>query len=545
MFFNPLGRASVNPNYKVLATAQLTITDQTDASNLAGNLTIVNGSKSQTYLTGKSNPFNPDWKRNNLVIRPYMIATSITRGPQDNKYNPDLFDPFEYPNLDKPGDLNITNKYIHDIEWYIVDSANNQTKIDVTHNDFKNKFSHEWTYNAKDGQDVRLTDKRTLVIKDNILEKDAIASIVVKFSFNDPFADIRIPVTYEIQINSISTGVGMSKASINSIDGNAFYNAQDNETLRFQSLYFSEGQDVDLDSILSSGSSPGWTVEWFIKTQQGWTLLDPVTQDDNEWNSPGEKLYEIHRIADKDEFGNITRTEKTTNAKGGTVLIITPGLIAGSDIIKLVVTDGNASGAKSTALESVYDYSDPTQCYIFSSNGDKLYKGMNSPGTTMSVVVTYRGELFEENDPRYDTMFDYYWYRIDARGNEVENMYLQNGNIKFINTNDPLYTPENNYPKKMTRSIEIKPNHIDNKATFTVDLLNHQETKTIAFRRNLLRSMPLEDELNDARIILEKAGLDILDNEEVIKTATEIRAYTIAQEDRIIESCNILRSRGE
>ena len=33
MFFNPLNRASIDPNYKVLATAQLTVTDQTDASN--------------------------------------------------------------------------------------------------------------------------------------------------------------------------------------------------------------------------------------------------------------------------------------------------------------------------------------------------------------------------------------------------------------------------------------------------------------------------------------------------------------------------------
>ena len=60
MFFNPLNRASVDPNYKILATAQLTISDQTDASNLAGNMTIVDGSRSQVYLTGSTQPFNPD-----------------------------------------------------------------------------------------------------------------------------------------------------------------------------------------------------------------------------------------------------------------------------------------------------------------------------------------------------------------------------------------------------------------------------------------------------------------------------------------------------
>ena len=222
-----------------------------------------------------------------------------------------------------------------------------------------------------------------------------------------------------------------------------------------------------------------------------------------------------------------------------------PGLIAGSDIIKLVVTDGNTSGIKSSALETIYDHSDPTQCYIFSTNGDKLYKGMNAPGTTMKAVVTYRGELFNDDDPRYETMFDYYWYRIDGQGNVVENMYLENGIIKFIDTSNPSYTAENGYPKKLARSVDIKPNHIDYKATFTVDLLNHQAARISTYRANLLRSMPLEDELNDAKIILERAGLDTLNNEEVIKTAMEIRAFTISQEDNIIESYNILRNRGE
>ena len=170
MFFNPIQpAASVDPNYKVLATAQLTVTDQTDASNLAGNMTVVNGSKSQVYMTGSSQPYNPDYKISNLVLRPYMIATNVYRGPQDNRYNPDLFDPQEYPNLEKPGDINVTTKYIHDIEWYIVDSANNQTKINVEED---NRFSHTWTYRTKDGQDLVLSDKRTLVIKDNILEKE-------------------------------------------------------------------------------------------------------------------------------------------------------------------------------------------------------------------------------------------------------------------------------------------------------------------------------------------------------------------------------------
>ena len=59
---------------------------------------------------------------------------------------------------------------------------------------------------------------------------------------------------------------------------------------------------------------------------------------------------------ERDELGNITRTEKTKNAKGGTLLIIRPDLIAGSDIIKLTITDDTLSDAQSNALENVYDY---------------------------------------------------------------------------------------------------------------------------------------------------------------------------------------------
>lgn len=529
-FFNPLATAA---NYKVLATAQTTITDQTDVSNLAGNLTIVSGSKSQVYITGATQPFNPNWKISNLVIRPYMIATNIYRGPQSNRYNPDLFDPKEYPNLDNPGDAGINSAYIKDIQWYLVDSANNQTLIDVSSD---NRFSHTWTYKAANESDLVLSDKRTLVIKDNILQKDGIASIVVKFSFLDPFAGISIPVTYEISINNLSTGMGTSKATINSLDGNAFYNATDSEQLRFYGEYYSEGIAVDLDERLQSGTS-NTKVQWFIRTSGGWTLLDPVTQDDNEWNKPNKLIYEIHRVASKKPDGSIATTEKTKNAKGGTVLIVRPELVMGSETIRMVVTDDQQSDAQSNALEVIYDYSDPTQCYIWSSNGDKLYKGMNTPGTTLKTVVTYKGTLLEDGDAKYDT-FDYFWYRIDGSGKVVENMYLDNGALAFISTDDPNYTADNGFPRKLARSVDIKPMHVENKATFTVDLLDKVLANAQLYRTNLLRIMPTEDDINDAKVIAADSGISHYDDEEILNTARDIRAFNIAQEENILDTAN-------
>lgn len=538
MFFNPIPKASNNPNYKILATAQLTITDQTDASNLAGNLTVVNGSKAQIYLTGASQPYNPNWKMNPVVIRPYMIATNVFRGSSDDKYNPDLFDPKEYPNLENPGDINVNTKYIHDIQWYIVDSAGNEQAIDVSSD---SRFSHTWTYENKQGEDLLLTDKRSLVIQDNILEKDAISTIMVKFSFHDPFADIRIPVTYETEIKNLSTGLGSSKAAINSMDGNSFYNAETIANLRFGAEYYRDGVAIDLEEKLQSSIS-NLKVEWFIKTNQGWSLLEASTQDNNEWNVPGKaKLYEIHRVLKTDPVtGKITSTEKTLNKKGGTILIISPDLIAGSDIIKLVITDDEQSNFKTSVLENVYDYSDPTQCYIHSSNGDKLYKGMDSPGTELTAMVKYKGNLLEDGDDRYNSLFDYYWYRIDSLGENIENIYINEGGaVKFISTTDPSYTSENGFPKKSKRTLSVKPNYIDYKATFFVDLLDKEKAKAIEYRNNLLKSLPTEDELEVATAMAVQAGFNEYDYDEILNTALDLRAFSLAQEQEIKSMLNI------
>ena len=95
---------------KLKATASVTIVDETDASTLVSNMVVVKGSKNQIYITGQDNPYSPDWTKNNLVIRPFLQASNITKENKSNEeYNPDLFDPAEYPQ-----DL-ITYGYIKDI----------------------------------------------------------------------------------------------------------------------------------------------------------------------------------------------------------------------------------------------------------------------------------------------------------------------------------------------------------------------------------------------------------------------------------------------
>lgn len=528
--------ASANPNYKVLATAQMTITDQTDASNLAGNMTVVTGGKSQVYLTGSTQPFSPDYKTNNLVVRPAMIATNIYRGQVGSRYNPDLFDPWEYPDLTTPNDVGVTRGYINDIKWYLVDSAGNETLIDPNTD---NRFSQTYEY-KKDENSKIITDARHLVIKDNIMAKDQSVSIRINFSFHDPFADLNIPVTYSIDLNCLSTGVGNSKTNILSVNGTSFYNA-DPDKLLFIGEYFSEGEKQDLEQILANATSQT-NVKWFIRTQNkgGWALLDPTTQDDNAWNVPGEeKAYEIHRVTNYDPTSGTYTTEKTTSAKGGTALYVYKGLIAGSDIIKLTVQDSSLDGQTFSSLETLYDYSDPTRCYIHSTNGDKLFKGMNGVGTVIKAVITHNGVLLEDSAPEYNTIFDYYWYKIESDGNTVYNVYLetdpvtQKKTLKEKNTADSDYLADNGWPKKSERSIEVLPQHITNKATFTVDILNHQELARETARTMLFTNLVTEDELLQATAINQSSGLDKLDVDSTMTTAYEMKSFINEQEEVI------------
>lgn len=528
--------ASANPNYKVLATAQMTITDQTDASNLAGNMTVVTGGKSQVYLTGSTQPFSPDYKTNNLVVRPAMIATNIYRGQVGSRYNPDLFDPWEYPDLTTPNDVGVTRGYINDIKWYLVDSAGNETLIDPNTD---NRFSQTYEY-KKDENSKIITDARHLVIKDNIMAKDQSVSIRINFSFHDPFADLNIPVTYSIDLNCLSTGVGNSKTNILSVNGTSFYNA-DPDKLLFIGEYFSEGEKQDLEQILANATSQT-NVKWFIRTQNkgGWALLDPTTQDDNAWNVPGEeKAYEIHRVTNYDPTSGTYTTEKTTSAKGGTALYVYKGLIAGSDIIKLTVQDSSLDGQTFSSLETLYDYSDPTRCYIHSTNGDKLFKGMNGVGTVIKAVITHNGVLLEDSAPEYNTIFDYYWYKIESDGNTVYNVYLetdpvtQKKTLKEKNTADSDYLADNGWPKKSERSIEVLPQHITNKATFTVDILNHQELARETARTMLFTNLVTEDELLQATAINQNSGLDKLDVDSTMTTAYEMKSFINEQEEVI------------
>ena len=532
-------------NYKVLASSQITITDQTDAANLAGHITIVKGSKSQIHMTGTSSPYVPNWSLSDshLVIRPYIIASNINRTIEGQQINPDLFDPWIFPDLSNPGEPSSGAPFINpdQISWTLIDTAGNRTPIEVATESNGTEtegqdFGHIYTYTDSSGSKT-IKDKRQLVIKNNIIEKDSIASIEVRFSFRDPFANIFIPVVYSIELSCISTGAGATKAVINPTNGASFYNGetgtlddQGRNYLLAVAEYYKDGvleSPTTLEQLIENNQI---SIEWAIRsgsTPGGWAILDSLNQDTNPFNDE-ELCYEVCKVTGVTSTGEYT-VQKASRANGATALKIYRGLIAGMDVIRLTITDDRMNGQEASTIQEYFDYSDPTLVEISSSGGEKLVGGsVGQDSTILKAVVRHNGKLLDDDSPDYGEganaaqgIFDYYWYRLSGDSKVTHNMWLDSyGEMHFTDTTSVDYRP-----KTGARKMEINRNHIDKKALFTLDLVDKQAMARAANRASLLQSLPNMIELNEARNINLRNGVAANDRMALMTTAYELKAY--------------------
>ena len=499
----------------ILATASITITDQTDAATLAGGISVVSGSKNQVYLTGSNSPFSPDWTKNNLVIRPYLYASTITRSTgTTNEYNPDLFNPVEYPSLSNPGDSNVSTAYINtnDLFWYVRDANGTETLINPELND---NFSYSYTNNG-----TLFSDKRYLVIKNNFVQKDSFATIICKFSFYDPFAKIHIYQNYEIDLSCLSTGMSTSQLVINPINGTSIYNSFPT-FIELHANFFKDGLPVDVQKEITLADRSS-SLFWFIRSSngQGWTLLDGTKQDDFK------DLFEVHEYTTYDETSNVYGTQPTYNSRGGFCLIVHPGLIDGSNVIKAVFFSSEEN-KEYTALEVVYDTTDDIQAYIHSSNGDKIYQGINSVGTVLTCMIKYQGKILDTNDPKYETDFEYYWFKVSSDGSRTWNIWLDNlGNIMSQELKAESQDVMEMRPS--SRILPIDATDVDNVNMFQCAIIDRVSMTYAQQRDSLFTNNPTEDDLRAASIINNNLGISDDDKEALLNTAYEINAFNIS-----------------
>jgi hypothetical protein len=509
-------------NKNILATASITITDQTDAAELAGGISVVSGSKNQVYLTGLSNPYSPDWKNNNLVLKPYLYATTITKlTGTPAEYTPDLFDPSEYPDLNVSNGVGAT-PYINtqDLQWFIRD-ANGTEKVIDPEVDFN--FSYMYTHNS-----TIFRDKRFLVIQDNFIPKDSFATIICRFSFYDPFAKIFIKQSYEIDMSCLSTGLSTNRLVISSVYGTSIYNNSP-EYIDLFASYFEEGTEIDIQNEIED-STKNATLNWFIRSSAGsaWTLLDGSKQNDEGYEF--KDLFEVRRYTSKEANYNRYFTEETTNPKGGFYLRIHPGLIDGSNIIKAVYKPDAISTDNImvyNALEVVYDMTDDIQAYIHSSNGDKIYQGMNAVGTVLSCMLKYQGQLMPDTDERYNSNFEYYWFKISSDGTKTWNVYMNSqGDLESIEIVDGITTDL----ISTSRVITIDGNDVDKVNMFQCAVVDKSAVAAEELRTRLVKINPTEEDLSIAAHLNAELGIGLDDQESLLNTAYEISAANSSDE---------------
>jgi hypothetical protein len=501
-------------NQTIKTTASITITDQTDVANLVGGLTIVKGGKNQVYLVGSSTPFSPDWKRNNLIIRPYLYASTIVKNAGlANEYSPDLFDSTEYPSLEDVSADGVYTPYINtsNLNWFIRDINGVESLIDP---DIDSRFSYK--------HDTE--DKRYLVIKDNIINKDSSATIICRFNYFDPFAKQNVKQVYELDLTCLSTGQGSNEVIINSINGTTIRNGVPGYVDLYTS-FFKDGVEVDMQGEIENSATSS-RLRWYLRGADGasWILLDNTIQ--NEASYAYMDMFEIRRYVSKDTATGAFTTEETMNARGGFYLRLYPALISGSSIVKAVFKD-STTNREYSAVEVVYDTSDAIQSFIHSSNGDKIYQGMNAMGTTLTCMINYQGTLLDNNDERYDTDFDYYWFRLSGNGTETYTLWLDdNGELQMANMEDN----ENVTLRPTSRVLPIKADHVDTINTFQCVVVDKAAQAAQAARAALLADSPTEEDLMLAAILNEQLGIDESDEVALRNTANEINAYNNSTE---------------
>lgn len=482
------------PFNAVLATSSISITNQSMSAELTGNLTIESGTKNQIYTAGVPAPYSPDWAINNLIITPYCTASTITKTNNELvSYNPNLFDIYEYPDLNDPQyyERNIT--YIKNIKWLLRSASGKETEIVEDEN-----FTFEYKgYN----------DKRFLVIRNNFLPKDTFVTLLCKYDYNDPFTNTLTAQTYSLDLSCIATGQGTDQLLINNVYGTSIHN-NDPEYIDLYVTYFSNGQEIDIQEQLEDPMLQS-SVQWYKRASEedGWLLLDPVNQDNNEFNSADIKCYEIRRYTSTSGPG-IYETEKTYSARGGFLLRIYPALIKSSDVIKAVFNNTNKVRAIFQATEVVYDTTDVIQAYITSSAGDKIYKDVDTNGTTLTCMINYQGQLLENGDPRYGDddysgnqdgqtgLFDYYWFRMSQDGSQTYNLFIDyNGEVQMQKVLDDTELI------KSSRIINIKAQHIEDLNMFQCIVVDKElENKTYNLK-NLEQTLPTEEEINTASLL--------------------------------------------
>jgi hypothetical protein len=142
-------------------------------------------------------------------------------------------------------------------------------------------------------------------------------------------------------------------------------------------------------------------------------------------------------------------------------------------------------------------------------------------------MINMHGNLLLSEDERYETDFEYYWFRISKDGTSTSNVYVNDdGKLEMVEMDNN----DNIELKSTSRSIQITPDDVDFMNTFQCVVVDKAAQQAEMARAALIESSPTEDDLVAAYILNEQLGIDGNDPDALLATAYEINSYNNSPE---------------
>ena len=132
-------------------------------------------------------------------------------------------------------------------------------------------------------------------------------------------------------------------------------------------------------------------------------------------------------------------------------------------------------------------------------------------------MVTYKGELLEDDSPLYNTEFDYYWYKYTLSNDRYVNVF--NNSINDIVENEDLANPIKGMRTLYVDTFDISPE--EKEAEFTLDLVEFGALSAEAAQASYFSNAVTEEDLGIAMQLNSEIGIED-DMEAAIYTAQEL-----------------------
>jgi hypothetical protein len=353
----------------IVTTGQLTIVDNNDARSISAVLTASSGTQ-QVYTSNDSiTPYLPSWFTNNLILTPQVSVGGLTAG--------------------QAWAALINKKFCLTANGTALTTASTSSSFV---NDAGTIISAPFTVtHASTGS----TTASTFTVKGNLLDSVGQFTVFFDADYVDVATGLTTHITCQITLNTVKTGTNA-----------VFINLRGTTVIEESTSNVKNVAAVAADLIRAGTvDTTNLTYQWFenggstqITNQLSGYLTKYGAKSTSSATAPTGSQAELG--------AGLPTTNGGSNANN--TIIISETAVTDLGVYKVVVTDTEEGKSYATYF-TISDLSDPYECLIISSAGDKLQNGQGS--TTLSPKVYYGATSVDVL-----TGWTFTWYFYDRNG---------------------------------------------------------------------------------------------------------------------------------